>query len=69
MRMAPIRADEIRYGGDAVILDTTDARRLAEFRRQLPGFGCRPGDEPPEPGRDDERGRDWLVLLFAMLYK
>jgi hypothetical protein len=45
-----------------VVLDTTDARGLAEFYRQLLGFAYRPGDEPPEPGRDDERGRDWLVL-------
>jgi hypothetical protein len=46
-----------------VVLDTTDARTLAEFYRQLLGFGYRPGDEQPAPGRDDERGRDWLVLL------
>ncbi len=45
-----------------VVLDTTDARGLAEFYRQLLGFAYRPGDEPPEPGRDDGRGRDWLVL-------
>jgi hypothetical protein len=45
-----------------VVLDTTDPRGLAEFYRQLLGFAYRPGDEPPEPGRDDERGRDWLVI-------
>ena len=45
-----------------VVLDTTDARGLAEFYRQLLGYAYRPGDEPPEPGRDDERGRDWLVI-------
>ena len=45
-----------------VVLDTTDARALAEFYRQLLGFAYRPGDEPPAPSRDDERGRDWLVL-------
>lgn len=45
-----------------VVLDTTDARGLAEFYRQLLGFSYRPGDEPPGPGRDDERGRDWLVI-------
>lgn len=45
-----------------VVLDTTDARGLAEFYRQLLGFAYRAGDEPPERGRDDERGRDWLVL-------
>jgi hypothetical protein len=45
-----------------VVLDTCDARGLAEFYRQLLGFVYRPGDEPPEPGQDDARGRDWLVL-------
>ena len=49
-------------GWRQVVLATTDARGLAEFYRQLLGFGYRPGDEPPEPGRDDERGRDWLVI-------
>jgi len=44
-----------------VVLDTTDARALAEFYRQLLGFRYRPGDEPPAAG-PDERGRDWLVL-------
>jgi hypothetical protein len=46
-----------------VVLDTTDARRLAEFYRQFFGYRYRPGDEPPPAGADDERGRDWLVLL------
>ena len=45
-----------------VVLDTTDARGLAEFYRQLLGFGYRAGDEPPAAGEPDERGRDWLVL-------
>jgi Glyoxalase-like domain len=45
-----------------VVLDTTSARGLAEFYRQLLGYTYRPGDEPPGPGEDDERGRDWLVL-------
>lgn len=45
------------------VLDTTDARRLAEFYRELLGFTYRPGDEPPPLGMDDPRGRDWLVLL------
>jgi len=44
------------------VLDCTDPRSLAEFYRQLLGLVYRPGDEPPGPGRDDERGRDWLVL-------
>jgi catechol 2,3-dioxygenase-like lactoylglutathione lyase family enzyme len=45
-----------------VVLDTTDARRLAEFYRQFLGFTYRAGDEPPSGQADDERGRDWLVL-------
>jgi catechol 2,3-dioxygenase-like lactoylglutathione lyase family enzyme len=45
-----------------VVLDTTDARALAEFYRKLLGFTYRPGDEPPAPGQDDQPGRDWLVL-------
>jgi catechol 2,3-dioxygenase-like lactoylglutathione lyase family enzyme len=50
-----------RFG--SVALDSTDARRLAEFYRQLLGFSYRAGDEPPADGRNiDERGRDWLVL-------
>ena len=44
------------------VLDTTDARRLAEFYRQLLGLAYRPGDEPPAPGAPDPRGEDWLVL-------
>lgn len=45
-----------------VVLDTTDARALAEFYRQLFGLSYRPGDEPPPDGQPDPRGRDWLVL-------
>lgn len=45
-----------------VVLDTTDARALAEFYRQLLGLVYRPGDEVPQSGESDERGRDWLVL-------
>lgn len=45
-----------------VVLDCTDARSLAEFYRALLGLVYRPGDEPPEAGEADERGRDWLVL-------
>jgi hypothetical protein len=45
-----------------VVLDTTDARRLAEFYRQLLGFTYRVGDELPGAGQIDERGHDWLVL-------
>ena len=41
-------------------IDTTDARALAEFYRELLGLRYRPGDEPPEAGPDDA---DWLVLV------
>jgi catechol 2,3-dioxygenase-like lactoylglutathione lyase family enzyme len=42
-------------------LDTTDARGLAEFYRELLGLQYRPGDEPPADGADDDS--DWLVLV------
>ena len=42
-------------------LDATDCRGLAEFYRQFLGLRYRPGDETPDPGRDDDP--DWLVLL------
>lgn len=42
-------------------LDTTDARRLAEFYRELLGLRYRPGDEPPGGGAPDDAG--WLVLV------
>ena len=45
-----------------VVLDTTDARGLAEFYRQLLGLVYRAGDEPPAGDQPDERGRDWLVI-------
>ena len=44
-----------------VALDSTNARELAEFYRQLLGFRYRPGDEPPAAGQPD--AADWLVLL------
>jgi hypothetical protein len=47
------------------VLDTTDARGLAEFYRQLLGLRYRPGDEPPARGAPDPRGKDWLVLRDA----
>lgn len=46
----------------SVVLDTTDARTLAEFYRALLQFTYRAGDEPPPPGEPDPRGQDWLVL-------
>jgi catechol 2,3-dioxygenase-like lactoylglutathione lyase family enzyme len=45
-----------------VVIDTTDARALAEFYRELFGLEYRAGDEPPAPNEADPRGRDWLVL-------
>jgi catechol-2,3-dioxygenase len=45
------------------VLDTTDARALAEFYRELLGLRYRPGDEPPGAGQPDEKGQDWLVLV------
>jgi glyoxalase superfamily protein len=47
----------------SIVLDTTDARGLAVFYRQLLGYEYRPGDEPPPPGEPDDAGRDWLVLV------
>jgi catechol 2,3-dioxygenase-like lactoylglutathione lyase family enzyme len=44
------------------VLDTTNARELAEFYRELLGLIYRPGDERPPDGEPDERGQDWLVL-------
>ena len=42
-------------------IDTTDARGLAEFYRQLLGLQYRPGDEP---GPDEStHPADWLVLV------
>ena len=48
-----------------VVVDTTDARALAEFYRQLLGLRYRPGDEPPPAGEADPNGQDWLVLEDA----
>lgn len=48
-----------------VVLDTTDARALAEFYRELLDLSYRPGDEPPGAGRPDPQGQDWLVLRDA----
>lgn len=49
-----------------VVLDTRDARGLAEFYRELLGFRYRPGDEPPAAGEPDPQGEDWLVLRDAV---
>ena len=45
-----------------VVIDATDARRSAEFWRQLLGLVYREGHERPAPGEDDVAGRDWLNL-------
>jgi catechol-2,3-dioxygenase len=45
-----------------VVFDTTNARQLAEFYRQLLGFQYRPGDEAPSTDEPDPQGEDWLVL-------
>ncbi len=47
----------------SIVLDTTDARALAEFYRALLGYRYRPGDEPPPAGEPDPAGADWLVLV------
>src|SRR5688500_4285475 len=45
-----------------VVLDTSDARGLAEFYRQLFGLEYRESDVPPPGGEPDPQGQDWLVL-------
>ena len=58
----------VRRGGPSfrqVVLDTTDARLLAEFYRRLLELTYRPGDEPPAAGAPDPQGQDWLVLQQA----
>ncbi len=45
-----------------VVLDSLDARALAEFYRRMFGLRYREGDEVPADGTPDERGADWLVL-------
>jgi hypothetical protein len=47
----------------ATVLDTEDARGLAEFYRELFGLTYRTGDEPPPPGEPDPKGQEWLVLV------
>ena len=48
-----------------VVLDTENARQLAEFYRELLSLVYRPGDEPPPAGQPDPAGADWLVLRDA----
>ncbi len=47
-----------------VVFDTTDARRSAEFWRQLLDLVYREGHEPPPPDEDDPVGRDWVNLRY-----
>jgi catechol 2,3-dioxygenase-like lactoylglutathione lyase family enzyme len=47
----------------SVVLDTTDARGLAEFYRDLLGFRYRNGDERPPAGQPDPLGTDFLMLV------
>jgi catechol 2,3-dioxygenase-like lactoylglutathione lyase family enzyme len=44
------------------VLDTRNARELADFYRHLLGLHYRPGDEPPVDA-DAEDNPDWLVLV------
>lgn len=43
-------------------LDSTDARKLAEFYRVLFELEYAEADEPRPADRPHDRGRDWLVL-------
>jgi catechol 2,3-dioxygenase-like lactoylglutathione lyase family enzyme len=55
--------DTVRPRLRQVVFDSTDARRAAEFWRQLLGLIYMPAHEPPPPGEDDPEGRDWLNLF------
>jgi len=45
-----------------VVLDSTDARGLAEFYRELLGYAYREGDEPPPAGQPDTKASEWQVI-------
>ncbi|HEV2426808.1 MAG TPA: VOC family protein [Acidimicrobiales bacterium] len=45
-----------------VVFDSLNARRAAEFWRQLLDLAYREGHSPPPAGVDDSRGREWLNL-------
>ena len=47
----------------SIVVDTTDARRAAEFYRQLLGWTYLDGFEPPLDGEPDQPGADWVVVL------
>ena len=48
-----------------IVVDTEDARGLAEFYREMFGLRYRAGDEPPSAGEPDPKGHQWLVLEDA----
>jgi hypothetical protein len=56
-------SEETRPAFRQVVLDTENARELAEFYRELLGLIYEPGDEVPPSGEPDPAGEDWLVLL------
>ena len=46
-----------------VVLDTRDARRLAEFYRELFGLKYRESDEAPRPGESDAAGHPFCIFV------
>ena len=46
----------------ATVLDSTNARLLANFWRSVLGYVYAEGDEEPPAGEADTRGNEWLVL-------
>ncbi|SDE27242.1 Catechol 2,3-dioxygenase [Streptomyces prasinopilosus] len=60
--LEPMTHDASRIRLVQTVLDSTDARELAEFYRSLLGLDYAEGDEPPPAGQPDEHGGDWLVL-------
>lgn len=56
-------ADPVTPQMRQVVFDTTDARRSAEFWRQLLALTYRQGHEPTNSSEEDPVDRDWLNLL------
>jgi len=54
--------DSLRPVIVSTVIDTADARGLAEFYRELFGLAYRAGDEPPPAGEPDPKGQEWLEL-------
>ncbi len=52
-------ADSCRLRLVQTVLDSTDARRLAEFYRSLLGLDYADGDEPPPAGQPSAAGTGW----------